>query len=211
MKKLIMLLGSAMLLTFFASAQTEKGTVMLGLSGGNLFYAHDNDTHSKYTNWSVSLYPTAGIFLADNFLLGSRLNLGYNRYSQETSYSPYFRSNKTTSFNYGLGAFGRYYLPSTSKHRFFAELGADLMHSRSRQVIRDSQQDPNEARNNNKENSLGFHGSVGYNYFFAPNLALEASVGYHRTNLGQAYSGGNLRGQLGLSIFLQKRQPAPQP
>ncbi|WP_048825497.1 outer membrane beta-barrel protein [Hymenobacter sp. DG25B] len=210
MKKQLMLLGGATLLTISASAQTEKGTVMLGLSGGNFGYSHN--ANSNGSNISASLSPSAGIFLLDNFLVGTRVNVDYSYFSQNTYTStpitPYRYTHQ--GIGYGLGPFARYYVPSGSKHRFFAEAGVALYHSRFRAETK--QQGEATVQQNSRNTYSGFHGAVGYNYFFTPNIALEATAGYYHTDLGQAYSGGNLRGQLGLSIFLQKRQPAaPQP
>lgn len=204
MKKLILLLGSAMLFTFSASAQTEKGTVMLGLSGGNFGYTHNKDTDDS--SFSADLYPTAGIFIADNFLVGANLSLGYYRSKHEQATSTY--SSRYTS--YGLGPFARYYVPSSSKHRFFVEAGAAFYHSSNKSKL--EQEGLPAQQENQRDNSIGFRGALGYNYFLTQNVAFEAKAGYYHNDLGGAYSQGSLHGQLGLSIFLQKRQPAaPQP
>ncbi|ALD21979.1 outer membrane beta-barrel protein [Hymenobacter sp. DG25A] len=209
MKKLIMLLGGAMLLTISASAQTEKGTVMLGLSGGNFGYSHDKNSNGS--NISASLSPSAGVFLMNNFLVGARVNVNYYYFSQNpytiTPVNPYHYTNE--GLGYGLGPFARYYVPSASRHRFFAEAGVEFYKTRSSTRV---EYNGTEEVNKMKNTHSGFHGALGYNYFFTPNIALEATIGYHHTDLSQAYSSGNLRGQLGLSIFLQKRQAAaPQP
>lgn len=200
MKKLIMLLGGVMLLSFSASAQTEKGTVLLGLSGGNLSYARNSN--NKTSSFSAAVYPTAGLFLANNFLVGTRLNLGYSHY--KTTQTPY--TQKSSSVGYGLGTFARYYVPSSSKHRFFAEAGVDYSRFNSRSKT--EQEGLPDQEFTQKRKGFAFHGALGYNYFFTPNVALEATAGYYHSDPGRAYSQGRLGAQLGLSIFLQKRQPA---
>jgi hypothetical protein len=71
MKKLL-LLAAVSIFGLTASAQTEKGNVVLG---GSVFYTSTENNPDNGKISSVGIIPNAGYFIADNFAVG--LGLGY--------------------------------------------------------------------------------------------------------------------------------------
>ncbi|WP_165822202.1 outer membrane beta-barrel protein [Hymenobacter edaphi] len=171
MQKPLLALAACGLLLPAAQAQTERGAKLLGVSVGNLSYSRTKYSGSAF---SAALHPTAAYFLADNLALGAGLNLSYGR--QRSNGAQYYRE-----FGYGLAPFVRYYLPGSSRHRVFGEVGADVgrTHYRGldyRPVIGPGTWD----YYTRSAGTFGYHGTLGYNFFLTPNAALEASAGYYR-------------------------------
>ncbi|OON70743.1 outer membrane beta-barrel protein [Hymenobacter sp. CRA2] len=203
MKKLFLLL-TATALALPALAQTERGTTMIGLSTGNLNYSHESKGNNYF---SAALYPSVGRFVVDNLALGATLNLGYDRTSSQYRLS----SATQREVEYGIAPFARYYFIGQGKHRLFAEAGVDF----SRRQMRYNTSSPGQPDYGQKgsQNSIGWHGALGYNYFLTPNAALEASVGYYRGrseyNAGGPYpyyweqrSDNALKVRVGFTVFL---------
>jgi len=195
MKKLLLLALGGLAFTT-ASAQTEKGTTYWGASLGDLRYSRSSQRNS---NFAVSLYPTAGKFVADKFLLGVTANLGYNR-SESTGY--YDSSVRTIV--YGAVPFARYYFAGVDKHRFFGQLNAGL-------VWLNTKEQGAFGTGGSYTRSYGIVGlALAYNYFLTPGAALEATAGYNRNGVsGQSNGTFNIRA--GLAIFLPSRQAATVP
>ncbi len=93
-------------------AQTQKGNVLVGaqrrISGGTF-----QDEKRKH-GFSLNLSPQAGWFIKDDLAIGPMVNLGLTT------------GNGSTTFTYGVGAFGRYYIKDKSievldKTRWFLE------------------------------------------------------------------------------------------
>ena len=73
-------------------SQTEQGNIMLGGGASTGLYFDDG-----YQRFSISLYPNVGYFAIDNLAVGIYMPLGYTK-----------REN-SSSLNYGIGPFIRYY------------------------------------------------------------------------------------------------------
>lgn len=135
MKKIIFLLMVMCLtITINMQAQTDKGTVLLGVStrtGLSLFNttgcsadimslgfstakyksdSYSDDDPEKIT--SLNLSPRIGYFLADNFVFGADLNLGYMKSSTKGS------DDKSSTTLFAAGPFARYYIPSGKIYTF---------------------------------------------------------------------------------------------
>lgn len=100
------------LLTFFAaalalsaSAQIEKGTILVGASSAGGFESYDEDA-GDFSQFGLGV--KGGYFLADNFVLG--LNLGFGKNSE------------VDDSEFGFGPFARYYFNG----KIFVGAGVDI-------------------------------------------------------------------------------------
>jgi hypothetical protein len=114
MKKLI--LGSLLSVALFANnafGQTEKGNLLIGGSIANIRIGVVDAGGS-----SISLTPNAGYFVADGIAIGASLPIGFS----SSSYDGFGGKYTTSSTNFGLGAFGRYYFSTGNPLSFFGGL-----------------------------------------------------------------------------------------
>src|SRR4051812_20144592 len=82
MKKLLLLtFASLFFLSFTSSAQITKGSVLLGggISGGK---GKSGSSPNESTSSSFSLYPTLGIAVKDNAVVGLRLSYSRSQSGQ---------------------------------------------------------------------------------------------------------------------------------
>lgn len=192
MRKLLLALAAGgLLLPAAAQAQTERGSKLLGVSIGELNYSKRKQASSSF---SGELYPTAAYFVADNFALGANLVLSYGRIQYQDDLS-------SRVFGYGVGPFARYYIPSSSRHRLFGQVGGNIQRAHTRSVRRPTP-GPQEFEDQ-KYTTYGYHGALGYTYFLTPTAALDATAGFYR--LGQ--SGTNrwsnvVDVRVGFSVYL---------
>jgi hypothetical protein len=186
MKKLL-LLGACGIFCTSAIAQTTRGSKFIGVNIGNISYAHDYNSNEI----EVTLFPSVGVFLTDNFLLGSSVLLGYDRYGSRNS-----TYNRHT-ISYGLAPFARYYFAGTAPHRFFGQASVGIRRSNTK----------GEGGYNQKysETNKNFAVGLGYNYFLTPSAALEVMIGYGRDTNNLNYTTGYLDVQAGFSVFLPSK------
>src|SRR3989337_2214932 len=97
MKRTLSVLMAFLVFTLAASAQTEKGSWLVG---GNV------EVNTAEDDTQIDFSPNAGYFLLDNLAVGARVGLNYRK--QETT--------KTTSL--GFGPFARYYFGTTNIRPF---------------------------------------------------------------------------------------------
>ena len=200
MKK-ILLVGLGCTLATAAMAQTEKGARFIGANLGDLSYSRGKQNYGN-SRFSVSLFPSVGVFVANNFLLGANLELGYSSIKPGNSSGDY----STRILQYGVSPFVRYYLPSTSVHRFFGQVSAGVL---GQTAWYPNYYDGERQSSTNFASRYGV--AVGYNYFLTPGAALEVVAGYgHNTNRN-AFSAGALSVQAGFSIFLPSKATATAP
>ena len=154
------------------NAQLQKGSVMVGGNVGDIEFGLGSGS-----NFSISLTPRVGYFIQDNVAIGAKLKAGFTgqRYGSST-------------YNYGLDAFGRYYFgPKVFKTglkegRWFAEAAAGFSGVKGADV--------------------GFNVNIGpgYAYFLNEHIALEALALYY----GQ-FGSGSVNGlslNMGFQIYL---------
>ena len=197
MKK-ILLVGLGCALATATSAQTEKGAQFIGANVGDLSYSRGNQNYGN-SRFSVSLFPSVGVFVANNFLLGANLELGYSSIKSGNSSGDY----SSHVLQYGVSPFARYYLPSTSAHRFFGQVGAGVL---GQTAWYPNYYDGERQSSTNFAGSLGV--AVGYNYFLTPGAALEVVAGYGYNSNRNAFSSGALNVRAGFSIFLPSKGTA---
>lgn len=199
----ILLLGLGCALASSAAAQTEKGGRYIGANVGNLSYSRND----KNNSFSASLTPSAGVFVADNFLLGAGLPISYSRGHIENAFQKITRRDIAI----GLSPFARYYLPGASAHRFFGQVQGAYARNSSRyksegfytasggQVIATKE----DQRSRDSYSSFG--ASLGYNYFLTPGAALEVVASYNRFDYGQYNSTGAFGLSAGFAVFLPSK------
>jgi hypothetical protein len=203
MKKLF-LLGIGCALSASTMAQTEKGSKYIGANIGNLSYADANDLSII----GATLTPSAGVFIADNLLLGTSLPLSYNRSNDKIG------SGETINRNigYGLAPYIRYYFAGTDAHRFFVQAGGGISRFNYYYKSEGTVASPVVMR----QNGTGFNygGVLGYNYFLTPGAALEVMAGYNRYdsfNSNRQQSTGSLSVTAGFAIFLPSKLSTTSP
>ena len=157
-----------------AHAQLEKGNVIIGGHLANMGFGL-----GEKSSFSLGISPQVGYFVEDNIVLGGKVGLGYQTLESEGNI-----------FDYGINAFGRYYLEPGEKGvktllnhgRFFGEMGVGIAGTNGA--------------------SLGFNFNIGpgYAYFITPNVALEGLLKYNGT-FGAGSSNG-LGFNLGFQIHL---------
>lgn len=176
MKKVILALGVLALVslkTERASAQIQKGSVMLGSDLGSgvagtasngIFGANFN--LNKGQGFNIGISPKVGYFVKDNVMLGGVVNLGYVKGANDVNGN----SSKTTT--YGVQALGRYYaspgeVDNLLKHgRFFVEANAGIAGF-------------NVSGGGGSTNGFAFGFGPGYSYFLTQSVALEALLKYN--------------------------------
>ncbi len=169
-----------------AQAQLQKGNVLiggdlanfdLGLNGGG--------------NFTMSLTPKVAWFTANNLAFGGYADLGLAT-----------AKGTGTTFNYGVGALGRYYFPGTdvslgSGTRFLLEANAGL-------------EGVNTA-GGNSTNGLGLGIGPGITHFVTTNIALEALLKYTgAVGFGSSSTSSRLQLGVGFQIYLPGSQVKAQ-
>ena len=184
-----------------ANAQLSKGDVMLGTDlGSGLISVPTNGLFgfnfglNDGAGYNLGLSPKIGYFIADNFMIGAVVNLGFAK-------SPETNGQAVESTIYGVQALSRYYL-------FPGEVGVDELLKKGRFFV---EANGGISGINVKDGpttngfALGF--GPGYSYFVTDNVALETSIKYN----GLA-GGGNTTYQhsLGLNLGIQLFLPSSQ-
>ncbi len=184
MKKIIIAVAAILSVGFTASAQIQKGNVLVGGNFANLSLGLDN---SKV--FSVDLTPKAAWFIQDNIALGAYANLGI-----ETA------KNSSTTTNYGVGALGRYYTGQDVeilKHgRFFGEATVGFGGI-------------NVSNNGGHTNGINLGVGPGFAYFVTPSVGLETLLKYNGlAGFGNAAYQSTLNLSFGLQIYLPGKSTA---
>lgn len=190
MKKLFLIAGITLGLS--ASAQTEKGSWMVGgnIGGLNLGFG------KSITNFSIAVNPIGLYFITDNLGIGGRALLGVNANSVSGGTS-------ITKFSFGIAPTLRYYFTEMGKGKIFGEAAVDLEGTSTTTKIAG-------VSKSQSDNNTGFSLGIGYNYFFNPHVALEAGLRYADKigayNVPGAATGlDNINLNFGLQIFFPKK------
>ncbi len=181
-KTLLFGLGLVTLGSQTSNAQIQEGNLMVGVNLANIELGlQKNNTH-----FGIGISPKIGYFIQDNVVLGGEVRIG-------------FQSSKNSfSIDYGVGAFGRYYLgdPRTVllKHsRFFLEGDAGIAGRNYK--VKDLPA--------TSTNGLGLGIGGGVAYFITPNIGLEALLKYNGiVGFGTSPGSGNLSLNVGFQIYL---------
>lgn len=185
MKKFTFLvLISIVALTLSATAQIQRGNVMVG---GN--FANINLGLNDPKVFSLDITPKAAWFIADNVALGGYVNLGVQT-----------AKHSATTVTYGIGPLGRYYAGSDMtvlKHgRFFGEANIGIG-------------GVNVSDGGGHTNGLNFGVGPGFAYFVTPSVGLETLLKYNGiAGFGDAGYSSNLNLSFGLQVYLPGRATA---
>lgn len=184
-------LGSAL-----AQAQTEKGRWTVGAQVGDLSYS-DTGEPFNIRNFSISMSPSAGYFVAKNLVIGASVPVSFLAYrSSAPPNSGQFKANYTSV---GLAPFIRYYVGSARLRPF-----ASASYGYTQNWIR--QTDANTGREQKSNGNFSSYAvGVGVAYFINNTVSLDASLNYTNSfRAGQSlFSTGqsaNNNGSLGLNI-----------
>ncbi len=181
MKKIsaLIIAGMAIFGTQQASAQIQKGNLMVGASLADM----NIKLQKGNTDLSLSINPKIGYFIQDNVAIGAEVKLGFATNSAQNS------------INYGIGAFGRYYVSSKQlellKHaRFFGEVNAGLVGDNIKP----------KGMSSVSTNGLGIGFGPGVAYFITPNIGLEALLKY---NLGVGFGSSTTTNDFSIGFGFQ--------
>ena len=103
---------------------TSIGNVIVNSGSADITVDQIGSSTSKVTGYNISINPSIGWFISDNTAVGASLNI--NPLSNKTTYEENgstFQSDKSTTFNFGLGGFVRHYLKNTGNLIPFGQLG----------------------------------------------------------------------------------------
>ncbi|PSK94488.1 outer membrane beta-barrel protein [Taibaiella chishuiensis] len=188
MKKIsaLIIAGMAIFGTHQASAQIQKGNLMVGASLADM----NIKLQKGNTDLSLSINPKIGYFIQDNVAIGAEVKLGFATNSAQNS------------INYGIGAFGRYYVSSKQlellKHaRFFGEVNAGLVGDNIKP----------KGMSSVSTNGLGIGFGPGVAYFITPNIGLEALLKYNLgVGFGSSTTTNNFSIGFGFQIYLPTKK-----
>jgi len=190
MKKNILILF-ALCAVMTSYSQTEKGKMFIG---GQLNFSNDKKTSNLDYADSIefTIAPNIAYFIKDNFAIGANFNLSTSNYSDKTYYTTYYypintppytiytlyNSSKTSSLNYGIGGFARYYIKIIDKFKFYIHGSINYSYQSTNTTQTDG------SNENLHGNEILLAVSPGLVYFITPKLGLEASFG----NINYSYS-----------------------
>lgn len=185
MKKYVVLV--ALVSSFGAFAQIEKGTKTFGGTGGLSL----SQSESGIDYMSARLKPEFGYFLKKNWMIQSQLNLGYSYIKRG-----FDMDRNVQGLNTGLSLSTRYYVPITERLMLFGEYGiaANTSFSKHEDFFGQSVS----SRNPMYLNSFG---AVGASYFLTDNLAIEAGIRYTSGGLNLANGSGVLSVPIGIKYY----------
>lgn len=184
MKKITLLFTLLAAFCVSASAQIQKGNVLIGGSLSNINLGLDDPKV-----FSFEITPKAAWFIQDNVALGGYVNLGI----QTAKGAP-------TTTTYGIGALGRYYTGKdveVLRHgRFFAEGTVGVGGT-------------NVSDGGGKTNGLNLGVGPGFAYFVTPNIGLETLLKYNGlVGFGNQTYQSNLNLSFGFQIYLPGKSTA---
>ncbi|WP_460985256.1 outer membrane beta-barrel protein [Spirosoma fluminis] len=164
MKKILLTAVFLCIVSWVASAQTETGRWMVGVSVGSLTYQDQPST--GYKTFSVSLSPSAGYFVMDNLLVGTGLPLSV---STSKTDNPGLLL-KTTTTGIGLAPFVRYYFGESKLKPY---IGVSYSYTANHYTYKTRL----DKASGSGHTSLLVPG-IGLAYFINRNIALNAGLNY---------------------------------
>jgi hypothetical protein len=124
-------------MTCLVFPQNKKGNLLVGTdvgSAGLSFGNSENGTpsstsvdKSKYTSFSISVYPSIGYYFSDNLVIGTYLDLGYSsqKYKNSNNYNTATSESQYSDVSFSLGPFARLYLGrNDGRGRLFVHVSA---------------------------------------------------------------------------------------
>ena len=169
------------------------------LNNGKSDYKHSGvlSSSNKSSGFGMSIYPTAGYFITDKFVVGASLNIGFSNYKYDYSNSLGQKTtdSKSSDFSLGLDPFVRYYFPGKEKLRFYGQIqgGVDTELSYNSEStsyntstgVADFKYKTNYLT---KPKTVSVGALFGLNYFLSENVALNTSLGYYYSKYTYEYN-----------------------
>lgn len=172
MKKLL-LIAFAAFATISASAQTGKGS---GLLGGTISF--ESEKYGDYKTTYFTFSPEVGYFFIDNFAGGLRFDIWSEKYDGDkyssTAIAPFLRY---------------YFLPMENKVRLFADASYGFGTEKDKS-----------GSSTDKWNFSSFTASAGPVFFLSPNTALMVALRYNNWKYKDASDAYNT---IGLNVGFQ--------
>ncbi|WGQ10289.1 hypothetical protein QG516_01310 [Pedobacter gandavensis] len=185
MKKLCLTICLSIGLLYGASAQIQKGNVMMGANISDIKFGLD-----KPNIFSLNINPKAAWFIQDGLALGGDVNFGLAT-----------AKGAGTSISYGIGALGRYYGSKgtdevVKNSKFFGEATVGV-------------NGINPAGSGGSTNGLGFSFGPGFTYFVTRSIGLETLLKYNGiVGFGSSAYSHTLSLGIGFQIYLPGRSTA---
>ncbi|PKP14638.1 MAG: hypothetical protein CVU07_13855 [Bacteroidetes bacterium HGW-Bacteroidetes-23] len=186
MKAIKFLLAISFLSVYSSSAQITKGNWMVGGTGNfssyeSKFKSNGNEMTNK--GLAINLSPNIGYFVANKFVVGTSLSIGYTKPKESDN-----------SFGYGIEPFVRYYFLNEDKLiNIFSEVNYIYGETKS---------------GDNKSQTNGYGLKAGTVIFFNSSVGLEISLDYNSSKLipnsSDSSNYNNLQLGLGFQIHLEK-------
>ena len=181
--KRLTLLCAVTLMAYGIQAQTTKGTIILTGKAG--YTQHKGETEKKYEesdygseDYSYTLSPSVGVFIADNLEIGASVNLNRNKYESFSSWpnssSSYLSETKEKDFR----VYARQYKFLIERLAVHGTLSAG-MGNRETNLVRTSVNMYYPETHNKHEVSTRFSIglSPGLTFFASNKVGLHASLG----------------------------------
>ena len=165
-----------------ADAQTQKGYWMVGGNFGGFTYASAGEDNQSY---NFNFNPTLGYFIAPRLAVGGILSVGVTGVKS-------VEGAMTSSFNYGLSPFMRYYFGDDERDKYFVQGKFNTGGLKQTDVAPTSY--------------IGYGVGVGYDHFFVRAVALEIGLGYDFLHPSVGRDENNFGVNLGLLLFLPGKQ-----
>lgn len=121
MKKIILIFIGFISISVSCMAQTEKGNILLG---GYAYLSTFKSTGMDGRATYFGINPTAGIFLADNLVIGTGLGYVNSSYPINIIYEEEMIIDRSKANAVSVSPFGRYYVGITPQIKFFGQLEA---------------------------------------------------------------------------------------
>ena len=185
MKNLFLII-TLFFISTFSFSQITKGNWMVGGTGNiSSFESKYSNNGNEITNKGIgiNLSPNIGYFIADKFVIGSNISIGYTK-----------PKDSDNSFGYGVGPYARYYFLKEDKLiNLFSQINYIFGQTKS---------------GNNKSDSNGYGVKVGSVIFFNSSVGLEISLDYESSrlipNTSESSTYNNLQIGIGFQVHLEK-------
>lgn len=192
MKQLLLTTILSLLAFFNATAQTEKGSKLLGASIATISNNRSEST-TTYSNtptvysstsksFNISLNPNIGFFVMDNFAIGAGVSLGMYKSESKSSNSSSSSTSTYTSKNpsFGITPFARYYLSKSTTGKPFVELAIMGNRYGGLSTSKNSGGSSSETKTTPKfDRGAAFR--IGYEHFLNNSIGIFGSIGVQFT------------------------------
>lgn len=172
MKKLLIIALVAGTFTYSASAQTEKGRIVVSGKTGLTFNADNHKLYydgekvtDGYKTSTLDFSPSVGYFVANN--LAVNLNIGLQRATQSSK-----NMDDYTVTQFSVGPSVTYYFPLSGQVKPFINAGGGFV-----------MQNEKDGTDKSKNDGFAFGGGAGVAIFLKDNISLDLGAGYRHIRL----------------------------